>query len=854
MASVKTTESSLESSARALFFGLLWGAGILFIFGFWMRAKVDAANMTKAYVFWIAGAAALAVAVWQAFTLWGQKTAPAQKDESLRGQRHLIAYLLMAGGLGLIVMSFVLGIDKRPSGNYGFVLDNFGESIGVLFFGAIAMSAGVLMQIAPQETSTTPVQTLASKQPILKLATLILGLAAIGAFGYLAYQTFVKQNELVSLVEITALLFFSILCFACFLWLNTGVLDENEMRMLVLIFGGGAGVILFFLSIGRAYVWREDVYMGGLGAWQGEFGYRFWICAYLMFASLVLMFVSFNLARADIRTNVNLRRLMYGYDAVAQILLLLGILAVLNIVVYAAAPFTYDWTKSRGTYALSPSSQKVIAGLKEETNVVVLLSQNSPVYKDMRIMLDNSQYLNSKLKVTYAAPDTNPMEYIRYVKLFPKIKIDLAEGTASRGVLVVNGPIPQDEKHNTAYAFLPERSLFDFDRGMPGGAGPKLTFKGESELLKEVKFLQSDASKRKIYVLQGNDELSISKQDPTERLDFRQGFGSVGMQMLVDKLKQEKYDITGLTFQKDFGGDKTPNLVYAKESATGKGREVPSDCHTLIIPGSSKMLPSEALDAIGKFAENGGKLMVFMDVIVTPDYAGMKETGLEGLLKRFGVEVKNEFSLRLMNSPRDDPRFLVASTAEKSSHPLTKQFEDDIFLLERSARVITPTSQPGGRYKAETILNLPTPESDFPSVNETNVRVLQEPQKYIVDLLKNRPKLMQVVNRQPVSVAVAVKDTQGDKPSMVVFGDADFISNREIATSKSSRQAYDFIVSTLEWMAEREEIGARPKVNTVFQLKPAVAANAARMEYLPGFVMLLFIIGLGTTVWVVRRR
>jgi hypothetical protein len=80
-----------------------------------------------------------------------------------------------------------------------------------------------------------------------------------------------------------------------------------------------------------------------------------------------------------------------------------------------------------------------------------------------------------------------------------------------------------------------------------------------------------------------------------------------------------------------------------------------------------------------------------------------------------------------------------------------------------------------------------------------------------------------------------------------VFGDTEFITNRDLNSS-----SYALVVSSIEWMAERESIGAQPKTSPSFQLPPEV--NYARMIFLPGWIMLLSLIGLGIGVWIVRRR
>src|SRR5262249_38034017 len=151
-------------------------------------------------------------------------------------------------------------------------------------------------------------------------------------------------------------------------------------RLFVLVFGGSVGMIFFFFLFARAIAWRHDIFLGGIAPWQSDNAWRFWLCVYLPFVALAFMFISFYLARTDIRSSASLRRVMYGYDTIVQGLLLVEMLAVLNVVIYALVPFTFDWTKSRGAYALSDSTKNMISKLRQEANVIVLMSQSDPVF------------------------------------------------------------------------------------------------------------------------------------------------------------------------------------------------------------------------------------------------------------------------------------------------------------------------------------------------------------------------------------------------------------------------------------------------------------------------------------------
>ncbi len=175
------TQESLRSSAGALFVGLLWSGLMLFVFGFWMRSKYGTEAKMVANIFLVAGVAALALAFWQAFTLWFAKELPEKKIATLSQQRRIFSYLLLAGGLGLIAMAFVLGVAKKPGGNFGFALENFAETIGCLLFGLIGLACGYTLQL-PLSEKISPIAFLVDKVPVLKLSMLVIGVICLVAF------------------------------------------------------------------------------------------------------------------------------------------------------------------------------------------------------------------------------------------------------------------------------------------------------------------------------------------------------------------------------------------------------------------------------------------------------------------------------------------------------------------------------------------------------------------------------------------------------------------------------------------------------------------------------------------------
>ncbi len=124
----------------------------------------------------------------------------------------------------------------------------------------------------------------------------------------------------------------------------------------------------------------------------------------------------------------------------------------------------------------------------------------------------------------------------------------------------------------------------------------------------------------------------------------------------------------------------------------------------------------------------------------------------------------------------------------------------------------------------------------------------------MIGILKDDAKLDRAISREPIPVAVAVSETgqkDNDKPRIVVFGDTEFITNFDLARSRGI--SYSYVVSSIEWLAGREDLmGTLPKTSINYQLGREV--NLLRMIFLPGWIMLLCLIGLGVGVWMVRRR
>jgi hypothetical protein len=199
--------------------------------------------------------------------------------------------------------------------------------------------------------------------------------------------------------------------------------------------------------------------------------------------------------------------------------------------------------------------------------------------------------------------------------------------------------------------------------------------------------------------------------------------------------------------------------------------------------------------------------------------------------------------------PEDDP-LVVYAFAPQSAAALASQYTNIAFPLD-SVRLVQPQAK-GGRFKAEPLLQADTLGGQLPPVwKETNIKGLKSSMAFFRQLQREKV-LGNRLSREPLGVAVTVASDAG-KPRMVVFGDADFLNNASQGQTELARAYYSLFLGALDWMTERENVGGlTPKETTTYTLPRGV--NESRLIFLPTWLMMLGIVGLGAGIWVVRRR
>lgn len=625
-----------------------------------------------------------------------------------------------------------------------------------------------------------------------------------------------------------------------------GVAEQRSWtRGFVLVAGGLLGLTGFLLTVVLLVKWNESVvaaiqaYDTG-GTATARAGAR-WLVQLLigMVASLGVVFLAIQPARAEERNHQNLRRLVYGGNLVLTVLLLFDALLILNVVFAFKVPNTLD-TTATGFYTLSDATKTTVANLTEPvTAYVILPDDNGRETNDVRQMIHSTQDIsNGKFIPRFVSPVTDKTEVQRLYEKFNKLDKMAAGG----GVLLTVG---DDARRHEFISFMPD--LIKMEPSPTGGQ--KYTFVGEASLVQKLRVLGDSDSKLIVYFTQGNGELSLG------------GAAKGG--------KGEREATRLKAHLETYGMDVRPLDLKA-----GAKAEVPADAAIVVVADPIKALPEPALKALKDYmtrpAEPAkkGKMMVLAEARPGGESGKMAKTGLESLLAEFNVKLGDQY---IYSSPDPlngaGPRQTTVVFGDGDTiHPIVAPFPRGRGFYLTTPREVAPLAAGGpGPYTATRLLGTTEMRATW-----LETEPLDNPMQAFQDLLKS-PQLQAAksASEDPRSVAVAVTEGGappnpmnphapggGDKTErMVVFATADRFSNAVQAQRSGPPLTYELFSASLDWLRGREPIAPGiVKDYATYQLPMGETINTTRLYLLPIGLALLAVAGLGAGVWVIRRK
>jgi len=341
------------------------------------------------------------------------------------------------------------------------------------------------------------------------------------------------------------------------------------------------------------------------------------------------------------------KRGVAGLNAVVSGVLAMVGFGLLSFINYSMIRGAVDLTRTH-KFTLSESTSTLLAGLEKKIDVTVILSP-----EDMQIEhIDlNGEIIDLVRQYEDNAPETltiriwDRVEHeIQILKFIQEIGLKPEE--LFFPVVVVR--CGKAHKHLKQWDFV----RFEEDSAA--------LFRGE-EVLTSAIMEVVEGKIRKVYFTRGHGEGEIALHDD-------RGFSQVQAAVIREHLDPQTLDIE-------------------------KTRSIPEDCALLVVLAPRRRFTPEAVHAMSRYLEGGGRLLVFLDsaLEVQDD-----PTRIAELLRRWGIDMLEGIVFDPEENFADNPAWVWVS--EYGEHTLVQMLEgsSSIYLLPRGFRAVEKARSPGG--------------------------------------------------------------------------------------------------------------------------------------------------------------
>jgi hypothetical protein len=475
------------------------------------------------------------------------------------------------------------------------------------------------------------------------------------------------------------------------------------------------------------------------------------------------------------------------------LLLVLVVFSVLVMVNFLSHDYFLRFhISTRTRIELSPRTVGLLKSLTNQVKVTLYYDteDDKSLYSTVADLLGEYRLVNPRLTV-------QTVDYMRDLGLAQKVKAKYNLTAPTDKNLVI---FECESKVKTVPGNgLAEYALERADPS-PDGKGPTLIRK-PAAFLGEIAFTAAlldvtSAKPLQAYFLQGHGEHQLDSGD--ERLGYLK-FASILQQ---NNIRSVPLSLLGTNV-------------------------VPGDCNLLVIAGPQDAIFDSELAKIEQYLDQGGRLLALFNF-----GSVRKDTGLERILAKWGVDVGHNGITDPDNTPPGAEMQFVVSNFGNGKHPVVNS------LLGSGLYMSLPRSVGQLKTRAEV--------ADAPQVEEI---AFSGPRATAAGGVARRPPF-------PLMVAVekgAIKDviTERGSTRMVVVGDSLFLGNLQIESAANR----EFVGNAVNWLLERTQLlaGLGPRPITQYRIVMTKTqlhqAQWVLLGALPGSVLLV-----GGLVWLRRRR
>jgi ABC-type uncharacterized transport system involved in gliding motility auxiliary subunit len=457
---------------------------------------------------------------------------------------------------------------------------------------------------------------------------------------------------------------------------------------------------------------------------------------------------------------------------------------VVIIAVLAAANFlanrydkSYDATANK-QFTLSDQTIKVVKGLKGPVRITYFDDQTR--FPTAHNLLERYANLSTKVRVDYIDPVKKPQQA-------------RAAGFSRDSNIIV-------------------------DTGLRKEAAKALTEEEVTGALIRAEKTQT----RNVYFLSAGGEYSTEETGPT------------GYSRLKDLLTKDNYKVQVLTPKGNAPEAGKAINLNEKQPQTPSNFEIPKDCTVLVVGGPQLAYTSTVVDAIKKYVEGGGHVLIMLDDPLRLSREGQTQDSPEllSLLSSWGVTPDKDLVLDLSGVGQS----LFGTGPEV---PVIFQYEQQkiVSVMQR-----IPTAFPLARSLdiksngAATVDKMFGTSDDSIAVDDIGANGAIDPKKG---------------KKGPFTLAAAGTTTGTTKGRFVVFGTARWAQNNLMNSNALGNR--DLFSNSINWLSSDEDlISIRPK-ETENQAMNLSGQRGAMMFWLSIVIFPLAVVGMGLGTWWQRR-
>ena len=441
-------------------------------------------------------------------------------------------------------------------------------------------------------------------------------------------------------------------------------------------------------------------------------------------------------------------RAQIGINVVAQVLLVLGLAAMVN---YLGLEHYKRWDFSRDQkYALSDKTKRFLDSIKGKVRITVFFS-NTPITADVQSLLTEYQYAaKGKIDVENIDPERN---LSRAKEIFDKYKV-----VSDESLIVID----YEGRNKT----VKESEMAEIDQsGMAFGEGPRVAaFKGEQALTSAMMDLVEGKKNTLGYVL-GHKEPPLGEQSP--------------ISILKTFIENE-------------------NIKFQELNLYELG-EIPPDVRAVIIAGPQYDFSDREMKLLRDFWEKQGRILLLRD-------PAAKTPKLDALVNELGVKVNDD---RLMVFLRTGIQEL-ALTRDVQAHflsdsPITKRLAGAraLFFGGTSSLTLQPDRVRAANIRVEPLLQAEKgyfAETDYNSSDQGKLQA---------DAAKNTATPLTIAASIEKGGSGDTR-VQVNSARMVVASNATFIQDNALTQDQQSLDFVSGSVNWL--LSREQLIGIAPKV------------------------------------------